>query len=947
MTVATEKHNRNHNHHHTTNNGNNRNPKRKESWDSKNGKIKSDLLGSYSNGKYSYRGRRSESVMSTDSDIRFTRRKLGENERCGCALIAGFLATLLLAGAIVYIGYTYLRPDPLPNRVFRARFRVTRGDSWQPELADQNSLRFQHHARDYRERINLVLRRSDLREVYEGCEILALDGIDDRDDLTVHFILHFDPYRGLVSAADLHAIFTEEFESKRPRYFANLSIDPGSLDFKEMMGGFDDLLGTSSSPLGRKDDVDNSSITEKPPPRKCEPVRLHYCRNIGYNFTTYPNFLGHASFEEVEQNVIAFRELVDAECFRQAFDFVCRLLQPPCEQRDPLEPQPGHVCRSYCQDFMNGCGNRMPKKFRKYFNCERFPESSGSLTCRNRPDCVAELQGNALSSRLCDGIADCPDLSDETTCSFCPENSLYCGRGRACISRKSRCDGKADCPDGSDEMDCLSIAPLVSFVADPLPLTPHRNKFYSEGFAIFSEKGLTGKLCAEGLDSEKDASVRNTVAESLCKALGYQRLLHAEVRTDNEPNITYVRVFNPRAPEISFVRTNCRKKLALYVMCDNLECGVQSLFSGSRTMSLPKMSAPGDWPWHVALYRSDIHVCDGTLVADEWVLTTEGCFQGQSKATWMAVFGSVRLTSSPPWMQRRRIIGMVKSPVEGSTAALVRLESPVEYSDFVRPACLPDEVHKNRPITTVRSAGTRNRPQAEKLENSLANLDILTLSQRKIKVNRDYFSSPGNDVTAEEDTYPRALHEEFDQEEDIPKAESLNSQAFSKKYPLPNNSPQTQEYEERSAAFKDSQYSSLTNPSIAMVHYANVAAAEAANSRQPPHQWTNCNTLGWARQRDHLQRVQLKIGNMEACENVSIATVNSMCTETAYHKQDCMEEEFAGSPVLCLLPDNKRWALVGMASWRIACAMSGTERPRMYDKISSNAAWIRDIINAT
>uniref|UniRef100_A0A1B0CII6 Uncharacterized protein n=1 Tax=Lutzomyia longipalpis TaxID=7200 RepID=A0A1B0CII6_LUTLO len=35
MTVAAEKHNRNHNHHHTTN-GNNHNPKRKESWDSKN-----------------------------------------------------------------------------------------------------------------------------------------------------------------------------------------------------------------------------------------------------------------------------------------------------------------------------------------------------------------------------------------------------------------------------------------------------------------------------------------------------------------------------------------------------------------------------------------------------------------------------------------------------------------------------------------------------------------------------------------------------------------------------------------------------------------------------------------------------------------------------------------------------------------------------------------------
>lgn len=58
------------------------------------------------------------------------------------------------------------------------------------------------------------------------------------------------------------------------------------------------------------------------------------------------------------------------------------------------------------------------------------------------------------------------------------------------------------------------------------------------------------------------------------------------------------------------------------------------------------------------------------------------------------------------------------------------------------------------------------------------------------------------------------------------------------------------------------------------------------------------------------------------------------------------EEEFAGSPVICLLPDSKRWALVGIASWRISCPINGVERPRMYDKITSNSAWIRETINS-
>ena len=51
-------------------------------------------------------------------------------------------------------------------------------------------------------------------------------------------------------------------------------------------------------------------------------------------------------------------------------------------------------------------------------------------------------------------------------------------------------------------------------------MIPHRSQFYSEGYAVFTEKGVVGKICAEGM--EQDSFVRKTVAESLCKALGYE-----------------------------------------------------------------------------------------------------------------------------------------------------------------------------------------------------------------------------------------------------------------------------------------------------------------------------------------------------------------------------------------------------------------------------------------
>lgn len=48
--------------------------------------------------------RKTDSVISSDSDIRFTRRKLGDTQKCGCAVIAGVLIFMLFAAVATYIG---------------------------------------------------------------------------------------------------------------------------------------------------------------------------------------------------------------------------------------------------------------------------------------------------------------------------------------------------------------------------------------------------------------------------------------------------------------------------------------------------------------------------------------------------------------------------------------------------------------------------------------------------------------------------------------------------------------------------------------------------------------------------------------------------------------------------------------------------------------------------
>lgn len=234
---------------------------------------------------------------------------------------------------------------------------------------------------------------------------------------------------------------------------------------------------------------------------------------------------------------------------------------------------------------------------------------------------------------------------------------------------------------------------------------------------------------------------------------------------------------------------------------------------------------------------------------------------------------------------------MIKSPVEGSTAALIRLESSVIYSDFVRPICLSDEMNEvfrrvqGTPSKPNQITKRRDSPYAEKLEVTPATtIDPKTTlwadnKPQKLKENNDFFESPILEFGPSHDPLAdREFNVNFtDDTERMPKAEALQSVKPTLEYPLPKEPPQV---------FKG-KVPPYSQPHLTVAHYANAAAQQVINERQTAQQWQNCNTLGWTRTKNQLQRVQLKIGDMATCENVSIATVNSMCAEAVYHKQDC------------------------------------------------------------
>ncbi|MEJ1287472.1 protease serine 21 [Cricetulus griseus] len=129
-------------------------------------------------------------------------------------------------------------------------------------------------------------------------------------------------------------------------------------------------------------------------------------------------------------------------------------------------------------------------------------------------------------------------------------------------------------------------------------------------------------------------------------------------------------------------------------------------FKRSRVCGRPRASGrivsgedaqPGQWPWQVSVRENGEHVCGGSLIAEDWVLTAAHCFsQDQPLSAYKVLLGTIFSypESSEPG-ELRTVSQFIKHPSysadehSSGDIALVQLASSVSFSDYILPVCLP------------------------------------------------------------------------------------------------------------------------------------------------------------------------------------------------------------------------------------------------------------------
>uniref|UniRef100_A0A3B4Z0H7 Polyserase-2-like n=1 Tax=Stegastes partitus TaxID=144197 RepID=A0A3B4Z0H7_9TELE len=189
--------------------------------------------------------------------------------------------------------------------------------------------------------------------------------------------------------------------------------------------------------------------------------------------------------------------------------------------------------------------------------------------------------------------------------------------------------------------------------------------------------------------------------------------------------------------------------LLLFAVLMARDCGEAPL--NTRVVGGENASA-GSWPWQVSVHLLGSHICGGTLISAEWVLTAAHCILTNTVSQWTLYFGRETQAGPNPNEVSRSVSQVIVHPnyndsLLNNDIALMKLSSPVTFTNFIRPICLASNTSQFFNATLCWATGWGNLAKDQPLPDSSALQEVQVPIFGNKQCTCNYLQSPNANIT--------------------------------------------------------------------------------------------------------------------------------------------------------------------------------------------------------